>query len=139
MAATLPNGAARTPEEKFHTGSQPFHTVSHALRIDAKQGFLAVVQQVRTEMGLSIENMAQNAGCTTSAMSDALAGKDSRNFAGHWLLAQGDAFVARFNDLIEKQLGLTRESIDEREAEHIGRLVQALVHRGFRARSEGVA
>jgi hypothetical protein len=79
--------------------------------------------------------MAINAGCPLSSMSDALAGKDGRNFAGPWLLAQGDAFVARFNEIVSRRRGgLTDAQQAAIEAEQIGRLVEAFVQRSFRLR-----
>jgi hypothetical protein len=109
------------------------------VRIDAKGLFLSAVNETRTALGLSIEAMAINAGCPVSAMSDAMAGKDSRNFAGHWLVAQGPEFVAKHNEIMDRQLGLTPASVDAIEAEQIASVVEMLVRRGFRARTEAAS
>lgn len=134
MSHMLRRAVDRLPEKSVRTDSQGVRSDSRPLRIDVKVEFLAAVNETRTALGLSVEAMAINAGCTTSAMSDALAGKDSRNFAGQWLLAQGDAFIAKFNETIERQRGLTQDAEDALEAERIGALVQQLVTRSFRAR-----
>lgn len=137
MADMLRRSSDRMPAKSVHTDSLPVHTGSRPLRIDVKADFLAAVNEARTALSLSVEAMAINAGCQTSAMSDALAGKDSRNFAGHWLIAQGPEFVKKYNEIIARDLGLTAESEDAIEAERIASVVQLLVHRGFRARRAG--
>lgn len=134
----------RLPAENFRSDSQPsgglelpHRTVSQPLRIDAKDAksvFIEVVNEVKREFKLSVEDMARAAECPVSSMGDALAAKDSRNFAGHWLIAQGPQFVARHNELMERRLGLTADAEDAIEAEQIGALVEHLVRRGFRAR-----
>ena len=127
----------RLPAESLRTESHAIRTGSHPLRIgakDAKNLFIEVVNEVKSELGLSVEEMAINAGCPVSSMGDALAAKDSRNFAGHWLIAQGPAFVARHNELMARRLGLSDDARDALEAEEIGALVERLVHRGFRLR-----
>lgn len=139
MAPMLRRSTDRSPAESFHTDSHRDRTVSHPLRIDAKGAFLAAVNETRTALSKSIEAMAIDAGCPVSAMSDALAGKDSRNFAGHWLIAQGPEFIATYNAIVDRQLGLTPASVDALEAEQIGQLVERLVHRGFRARTEAAS
>jgi hypothetical protein len=132
MAEMMRRATDRMPAESFRTDS-------HQLRIDAKGAFLSAVNETRTLMGKTVEAMAIDAGCSVSAMSDALSGKDSRNFAGHWLIAQGPEFVAKHNAIVDKKLGLTPASVDAQEAEDIGRLVQRLVLRGFRSRSEAAS
>lgn len=134
MSSTLSNPSLRTPAKSFRSDSQPVRTVSHQVRIDAKSEFLAVINEVRTTLGISIETMAINAGCPTSSMSDALAGKDGRNFAGPWLIAQGNDFIRAFNEAIDRRRGLSDESVDEIEAEEIGQLVTSIVRRSFRVR-----
>jgi len=134
MAPMLRRSSDRLPAESLRTESQDARTSSQPLRITAKGSFLSAVNETKTALGMSVEEMAINAGCPVSSMGDALAGKDSRNFAGHWLIAQGEAFIAKFNDIVERQMGLTQESVDAIEAEQIGRLVECVVKRAFRAR-----
>jgi hypothetical protein len=135
MEGMMRRATDRTPAESLRSDLQSVRTPSQPLRIDAKSEFLAAINETRVGMGLSIEAMAINAGCPLSSMSDALAGKDGRNFAGPWLLAQGDAFVARFNEIVSRRRGgLTEAQQDAIEAEQIGRLVEAFVQRSFRLR-----
>lgn len=95
---------------------------------------MAVINEVRTVLGKSVEAMAIDANCPVSSMSDALAGKDGRNFAGHWLPAQGPEFVREFNKRMEQRQGISEESVDEIEAAEIGELVTRLIRRSFRHR-----
>jgi hypothetical protein len=139
MADMMRRASDRLPAESLRTESQQGRTVSHPLRIDAKGSFLSAVNEARTSLGKSIEAMAIDAGCPVSAMSDALAGKDSRNFAGHWLIAQGAEFVAKYNAIVDRQLGLTPASVDAIDAEQIASVVEMLVRRGFRARTEAAS
>jgi hypothetical protein len=116
MDRSVANEAARTPEKSFRTDSHPTPTtlgevrgVSHVVRIDAKSVFLADINEVKARLQLTAEVMAINAGCTVSAMSEALAGKEGRNFAGHWLIAQGDDFMDYFDALRAARRGRTPE------------------------------
>ncbi len=127
MDTMLRRSTDRLPEKSLRNGSHP-------LRIDAKVEFLQAVNETRTALGLSVEAMAINAGCPTSAMSEALAGKDSRNFAGPWLLAQGNEFIAKFNEIVARKRGLTDDAVDDIEAEQIASVGEMLIRRGFRAR-----
>lgn len=110
--------AARMSQESLRTDSQ-------APRNDAKQEFLGAINEIRSRRGLSVEAMAVLAGVPVSTMSDALAGKDNRNFAGHWLIAQGDDFAA---DVMEA-LGVTAQSRIAADAQRIGELVALLIRR----------
>lgn len=96
------------------------------MRNGAKDLFLSALNETRTRLGKSIEAMAIDAGCPLSSMADALAGKDGRNFAGHWLLAQGPEFVQLHNQIIDERLGLTPGSKRLAKAKAIGELVQRL-------------
>jgi hypothetical protein len=71
--------------------------------------------------------MAIDAGCPLSSMSDALAGKEGRNFAGHWLIAQGDAFVDTFNRIREERRGITPAAKRAKRAVAIAELVRFIV------------
>jgi hypothetical protein len=130
----VPDRAVRPPAESLRTVSQPAGEIpaalanlragSHVVRIDAKQTFLAVIHEVRARLGLTVEVMAINAECPLSSMSDALAGKDGRNFAAHWLLAQGDEFLALFLRLVDERRGLTPESKRVNAARRISEIVR---------------
>jgi hypothetical protein len=104
----------RTPEKSFRTDSHPsapaldeIRAGSHVVRIDAKHVFLADINETKNHLRLTVEVMAINAGCPVSSMSDALAGKEGRNFAGHWLIAQGDEFIDAFVAIRNARLGRT--------------------------------
>lgn len=142
MRPTVASPAVRAHEKSRRSDSHEraaaldeIRAGSHMVRIDAKTEFLAVINEIRTRRGLSIEAMAINAECPASSMSDALAGKDGRNFAGQWLVAQGPEFVKDFNDEMERRLGVTQASIDEQDARDLGRLVEMLSRRMLRARA----
>lgn len=127
MATTVPERPLRVPVNSVRTDSLPDRTVSQPLRIDAKAEFLSAVNEVRHRLGLSIEAMASCAGCTTSQMSDALAGKEGRNFAGHWLGAQGQEFEDVYNAVVSERRGRTPEARRARVAKELGEIVRRIV------------
>lgn len=127
MPSTLTNGAVRMQPESFRSDSLPARTVSQPMRITAKSEFLQVVNEVKSRLGYSLELMAANAECPVSSMGDALAGKDNRNFAGHWLIAQGNEFIDLYNRLIDERRGLTPESRKANLARQLGEMVRLLV------------
>ncbi len=135
MSEMFRRSTDRMPEKSVRTDLQSVRAGSHHVRIDAKSISLEVVNECRTELGLSVEAMALNAEVPKSSMSDALAGKDNRNFALPWLLAQGAEFVNLHNRKLERRLGLTQESEDDQEAEALGRMFEILMRRSFRARA----
>lgn len=95
--------------------------------MDAKAEFLADINETRTRLGLSVEVMAINAGCPVSAMSEALAGKDGRNFAGHWITSQGDEFESMFATVRDARRGRTPEARRANLAREIGEVVRRLI------------
>lgn len=117
----------RTHANKVRSDSQPVRSDSHQVRIDAKQEFLAAINETKTRLGLSVESMAECAGVPISSMSDALNGKEGRNFAGHWLTAQGDDFEAMYNRVVDERRGLSREAKRARIARNLGELVRRVV------------
>jgi hypothetical protein len=137
MKPSVPNGARRMPAESLRTDSRPsadlrtdglpVRTGSQPLRIDAKAEFLAVINETRVHLGKSIEAMAIDADCPLSSMSDALAGKEGRNYAGHWLIAQGDEFIETFNRIREERRGVTLAAKKARRAKAIAALVQLAI------------
>lgn len=120
MSTRLPGAIGRTTANSDRTGS-------HQLRIDAKQQFLSDINETRTRLGLSVESMASCAGVSISVMSEALAGKDGRNFAGHWLPAQGSAFETTYNAVVEERRGTSPEARRARLGRDLGELVRRIV------------
>jgi hypothetical protein len=115
-----PSGLHRTDSLPVRTGSPP-------LRMDAKQQFLADINEVRTRLGVSVDSMAACAGVAVSQMSEALAGKEGRNFAGHWLTAQGPEFEDTYNAVVRERRGISPEDRRARVAKDIGELVRRIV------------
>lgn len=95
--------------------------------MDAKAEYLSAINETRARLGKSIEAMALDADCPTSSMSDALAGKDGRNFAGHWLTAQGEDFEATFNRVMDERRGTTPEAKRLRIARELGEIVRRVI------------
>jgi hypothetical protein len=134
MPASLPKSAPRTHVESLRSDSHvsvpaldDLRAVSHMVRIDAKPEFLSAINEARTRLGLTVEKMAATVGCSLSQMSDALAGKVGRNFAGHWLLALGDDFTDVFNRIIEERRGHTPQAKRARKARNLAELVRRAV------------
>lgn len=119
MKTSLATASVRTTEKSVRTGS-------HQLRIDAKQQFLSDINEARTRLGLSVESLAACAGTTVSVMSEALAGKDGRNFAGHWLTAQGPEFEDTYNTVVAERRGESPEAKRARAAKDLGELVRRI-------------
>lgn len=113
--------------KSVHSDSRPVHADSHPLRIDVKKEFLADVNEARTRLGLSVDAMAALCGVATSAMSDALAGKETRNFAGHWMTALGPDFEATYNQVVIERRGQTPRARRIRAARALGELVARCV------------
>jgi len=127
MGHTMTKRDPRTPAESFRTDSHPVRTASQPLRIDAKTEFLSAITETRQRLSKSIEAMAIDAECPVSSMSDALAGKDGRNFAGHWLIAQGDEFIATFNAVMDERRGLTPQAKKANKARLLAELLRQIV------------
>ena len=124
MPQSLPDRVARTHVKSIHIDSQPITSASQPLRIAVKQVYLAALSDARTRLNLSVEEMARRAECQVSAMSDALVGK--RNFAGHWLLAQGDEFCDVFNRIVDERRG-TSKAKHARVGRELGEMVRRIV------------
>jgi len=124
----------RTPEKSVRSDSHarrvdglPVHTDSRPLRIDVKKEFLANIKETRARIGLSVDAMAEICGTAASAMSDALNGKEGRNFAGHWLTALSLAcpeFEHTYNQVVDEKRGNTPEAKRARAARSLGDLVE---------------
>lgn len=127
MPDTLRHVLARTPAKNDRADSLPVRTTSQPLRIDAKAAFLSDINEARTRLGLSVEAMATCAGTSVSQMSEALAGKDGRNFAGHWLTALGAEFEATYNAVVAERRGTSPQARRDRLAKDIGELVRRIV------------
>lgn len=91
-----------------------------------KRAFLDAVLEAKSQTRLSVEDMARNAGCAVSAMSDALSGKNNRTFAGHWVLSQGQQFVDIYNREVDQRLGLTPGAKKAVKAKALGELVRQI-------------
>lgn len=127
MGAMVAKRDPRVPEKSDRTDSQPDRMASQPLRCDAKVEFLACVNEARTRLGWSIEAMARLAGCSPSAMSEALQGKESRNFAGHWMTALGPEFEDTYNRVVDERRGISKEARRARVAKSLGELVRRVV------------
>jgi hypothetical protein len=57
-------------------------------------------------------------------MSDALNGKDGRNFAGHWLTALGEDFERAYNQVVDEKRGNTPAAKQARAAHELGQFVE---------------
>lgn len=125
MRQSLPDRVARTHVKSFHADSHAIHGDSQPVRIAVKDAYLAALNETRTRLNRSVEDMAAKADCQVSAMSDALAGK--RNFAGHWLLAQGDDFCDMFNRIVDDRRGTSVKAKHARIGRELGEMVRRIV------------
>jgi hypothetical protein len=94
-----------------------------------KAAFLALVDEARIRAGLSVKEMAINAGNVPyGQFSEALSGTRG-NFAVHWLDGQPAAFWLAWNAITNERYGLSPKAANDIYAEQIGQLVTLLLKR----------
>lgn len=133
MASTVAASTPRThPKplrrdlDSLRAGDANLRIGSESLRSTPKDEVLALIDEARQKVGMSRKEMAGNAGCPESVLSEALAGGRS-NFAAHWLWQQPDAFVVEFFGLASSRRGLSPESKVAVRAARIAELIRLLV------------
>lgn len=113
----------RADLSKVRATSQP-PVKSHEVSAD-RADLLVLIRDAARDCNLSQKELALNAHCSESELSDALSGR--RNFSATWLWLQPDTFLLRFVELLTAARGLTPAAVREVRAARIAELVRLLL------------
>lgn len=129
MAPKIPLSSARTQPNSHDQTLADIRATSHA-PVKVSEDFnrseiLRLIQQCKADCGMSQKELALNASCRESEMSDGLAG--ARRFSAEWLWLQPDRFLLRFVELLMEARHLTPENARAVRAARIKELIGLLL------------
>lgn len=127
MPPTLASAAVRTTANALRSDLDAIRRKPVKARISANQNaskeVVGMIRQAMSDMQVTQEAFAIDAGITESVLSEAMNERNGRHFAMAWLWAQSDTFVLHVLEMLREKRGFSVDGIRATKIARIKELV----------------